>query len=129
MDGFTDAPAPGPDPEAPKPEVTPPSDGKMRFPLSKPIKVRGDAHNPTREISVVPVRKPTAGDILAAGNPVIFDPGSNPPRITHDSQKMGEMLFRLTGLIPAELERMEPDDLVSLFWFITPFFIPRPGSV
>lgn len=95
--------------------------------LLVPIPVPGKGG--MREISEVAVRRPTGMDILQVGNPVIFDPVSDPPRITHDHKRMPDMIFRLTSLTPPVLAKMDPQDLVGLFWHITPFFMPPVGRI
>jgi len=89
--------------------------------LAVPITV--PAKGGTKTIDRIVFRRPTGGDILEVGNPVIFDPGR--AQITHDMQRMPLMIFRLSGVQPPVLAKMDPRDLVDCMWAITPFFIPR----
>ena len=121
-DGFSDLPpeqaAPAAAPATPdaQPPAPPNTDiFRLQVPFDSPRLGR---------VTEIPVRRPTAADILYVGNPVILNPMVDPPSITHDPRLMAPMIFRLTKLSPPELEKMDPRDLVGLFWFISPFLIP-----
>lgn len=90
--------------------------------LAKPIPVFKD------KVAEIKFRKPTGGDIIRIGNPVQFDPISNPPRISHDAGKMTAMMARLSGFPSSSFDFMEPQDWVSCAWALTPFFMPTPGK-
>lgn len=91
--------------------------------LTTPIQAHGD------DVPVLNFRKPTARDILTIGNPVIFEPASDPPKITHDERKMTAMLSALAGVPPSSILQLEPEDWVSAAWGVSPFFLPRPGTI
>ena len=69
-DDFVDAPTPDAVPSAPPSAAN--SDVLPPFTLGTPIAVPGKPG----KVDQIKVRKPTAGDILTVGNPVIFDPVS-----------------------------------------------------
>ena len=48
-------------------------------------------------------REPTARDLLSVGNPVIFDPISDPPKIMHDEKRMNAMLSLLADVPPSSI--------------------------
>lgn len=89
--------------------------------LSKPINSFGE------EISVLKLRRPTGADLIRIGNPVIFDPITDPPRIVHDWSKMPSMLMRLSGVPTSSFEQVDPRDLTAAAWAITNYFLPTPG--
>ncbi|KWV48039.1 hypothetical protein AS156_19205 [Bradyrhizobium macuxiense] len=90
----------------------------IEFTLSTPIIAYGE------EISVLKIRKPTGADLVSVGNPVEFSPFTSPPTVKHDYQKMTEMVARLANVPSSSLQKLDPTDLVSLAWAVTPFFIP-----
>ena len=95
--------------------------------LSKPIKAYD------KIIKTLTMRQPTGADLLAVGNPVIFDPGMNADGkvgITHDMLRVQKMIARLaTPQIPSgSIEQMTPGDITACAWAITPFFIPNAGT-
>lgn len=90
--------------------------------LSAPIKAY------TETVSVLKMRKPTGADLLRVGNPVDFDPISEPPKISHNMQRVQMMVARLANIPSGSLERMTPRDLVACAWAITPFFLPPVGT-
>lgn len=100
------------------------ADTRLRFFLSKPIEVPGTKEDPKTKLTEVVFRDPSGADLLAVGNPVIFDPVSNPPRVTHDPEKMAMMIWRLSGVTPGQQGQMAPQDWVGCAWLLTPFFVP-----
>jgi len=92
---------------------------RRKFVLSKPIMVFDE------EVSELNWREPNGTDFVKIGNPVKFQPFTSPVSIEHDMQKMIAMLSRLTGAPSSSLERLSPNDLATLAWEVTPFFIPR----
>jgi len=90
--------------------------------LSAPIKSYGE------EVSVIKMRMPTTGDITRIGNPVEFDPISDPPKITHNMQRMLAMVARLSSIPTGSLEKMRIQDWVACCWAVTPFCLPHPGQ-
>jgi hypothetical protein len=58
--------------------------------------------------------------LIRVGNPVDWDPFSDPPRISHDMPKMIKMIARLTGLSSISLDLLAPQDLVSASWALSP---------
>jgi len=115
------APAAAPTTAAEAPAV--PEDTSISVTLSKPIPVYAE------KVSVIKFRKPNGGDIIRVGNPVLFDPISDPPRISHDAARMTAMMARLANIPTSSFDFMDPQDLVSCFWSLTPFFMPAPGKV
>jgi hypothetical protein len=91
--------------------------------LSRAIEAHGET------VSVLIFREPTARDLLQIGNPVIFDPISDPPRVTHDERKMHAMLSLLGNVPPSSIAQLSPRDWVSCAWGLTPFFVPVPGKI
>lgn len=99
-------------------EETAVAEEKIRIPLSKPIPVYD------KTVSEIVLRHPTAADIVAVGNPVEFDPLSEPVRIVHDAKKMTAMITRLSNVPSSSLERLDPRDWVAIAWAVSPFFLP-----
>ena len=91
----------------------------IRFPLSKPILAYG------KEISVLEMSRPTGADLVRVGNPVIFTPFTDPPRVEHDIAKVIAMVARLAKVPSPSLEALDSEDLIGLAWAISPFFMPR----
>jgi hypothetical protein len=98
-----------------------PSEQFVEVKLSTPINSFGE------EISVLKFRRPTGADLIRVGNPVIFDPITDPPRITHDMPKMVQMLVRLSGVPSSSFDHVDPRDLTAAAWAVTNFFLPTPG--
>lgn len=90
----------------------------IEFPLRKPLKAYGE------EVSVLKIRKPTGADLLRVGNPVKFYPFAKPPLVEHDMPRMIEMVARLSNVPSSSLEQLDPDELTTLAWHVSPFFIP-----
>ena len=108
----------------PESTTTPPAeaDGSVSVELKNPIR----AYNDT--LSAIKFRKPTGGDMMRIGNPVDFDPISDPPKISHNNH-MVPMLARLANIPTSSFENMDTQDLVACYWAVTPFFMPTPGRV
>jgi len=90
--------------------------------LSTPIKSYGE------DVAVLKMRLPTGADLLRVGNPVDFDPISDPPKISHNMQRVQAMVARLANIPSGSIEKMSTQDLVACAWAITPHFLPRPGQ-
>jgi tail assembly chaperone E/41/14-like protein len=90
------------------------------WPLNKPIKSYGE------EITAITMRRPNGHDLLIVGNPVLYYPHVDPPRVEHDFPKVVTMVARLSEpKIPTtSLAELDPLDIVGLAWAISPFFIP-----
>ena len=91
--------------------------------LTRPIEAHGNT------VTVLTFREPTARDLLAVGNPVIFDPISEPPKILHDEKRMNAMMSMLAAVPPSSIATMHPRDWVTCAWGLTPFFVPVPGKI
>lgn len=102
-------------------EVRPPDERKHI--LQKPVMAYG------RELTELVFREPTGMDILKHGNPVVFDPLTTPPKITHDWPRMVPMLSDLAKVPMSTISQLHPQDLVACAWIVTPFFMPVPGSL
>ena len=89
------------------------------FVLQKPIRAYDEM------VSVLKLRKPTGADLIRVGNPVIFSPFADPPRIEHDMSKVVAMVARLANVPSSSLEALDPQELTSLAWAISPFFVPK----
>eukprot|EP01037_Dinobryon_pediforme_P017837 gene17837-18065_t len=76
------------------------------------------------KVDTLTLREPTGGDIMAIGNPVEFDPISDPPRIKIDDTRMGNMIARLANVPPSSLRSMVPKDMINLGWILSNFFMP-----
>jgi hypothetical protein len=90
--------------------------------LSTPIKAYGD------ELSVIKMRKPTAGDGIRVGNPVDFIPFTNPPSVRFNMPILQAMIAHLARIPSGSIEKMAPNDLISCGWILAPFFLPNPGT-
>jgi hypothetical protein len=92
----------------------------IEYTLSEPIPAYGE------QVSVIKMRKPTGGDLIRIGNPVIFYPHIEPPKVEHDMPKMVAMIARLSGVPTSSLDRLTTGDLLGIAWTLSPFFIPAP---
>lgn len=95
----------------------PVADPVATFALEQPIQAFGV------EIHEIAVRAPTAGDLFAAGNPVVsFDSDTGAYRF--DERKAMAMMSRLSN-IPYEgsLDRLSAEDAVYCWEGIGPFFV------
>lgn len=81
------------------------------------------------EITELRFREPKGADISIVGVPAILDGASDPPRILHDGEKMTLMIARLSGHSPGTIGKLSGTDWASCAWLITPFFMPRPGTI
>lgn len=104
-----------------KPDA-PAGDDVIVFMLRKPIQAFDE------KLAELRFRRPTGRDLIQIGNPVLFDPVSEPPRIQHDMPRVVAMLARLAEVPASSIEKLEPEDLVDAAWAVTPFFIPRLGA-
>ena len=88
----------------PLPEETPTPIPGYTIELSKPIEAHG------QQITKLVFREPTGRDLLNVGNPVIFDPISDPPKVVHDERREtagpGE-IRRLSQRLRIEVEAMK----------------------
>jgi hypothetical protein len=91
--------------------------------LTRPIEAHG------QQITKHVFREPTGRDLLNVGNPVVFDPISDPPKVVHDERRMNAMLSLLAGVPPSSVLMLTPRDWITCAWGITPFFMPWPGKV
>jgi hypothetical protein len=108
-------PLPEEKPDAPLPAYT--------LELSRPVEAHG------QQVSTLVFREPTGRDLLNVGNPVIFDPISDPPKIIHDERRMNAMMSALAGVPPSSIMAMSPRDWITAAWGLTPFFVPVPGKI
>jgi tail assembly chaperone E/41/14-like protein len=93
-------------------------DSGFEFELSKPIVAFSN------EVKVLKIRRPTGADLIRIGNPVIFTPYLDPPRIEHDMGKVVAMVAALSNTPSPSLAALDPADLIGLAWAISPFFMP-----
>lgn len=100
-----------------KPEEEPlPEKPALIYELREPIKSYGE------EVSVIEMRAPNGGDLLAVGNPVIFFPQTDPIKIEHDYPKVLSMVSRLANIPSSSLAKMDVRDIIGISWAVTPFF-------
>ena len=76
------------------------------------------------EVKVLKMRRPIGADLIRVGNPVIFYPHTEPPKIEHDMIKMQLMIARLSNIPSASIEKIGTRDLLGIAWMLSPFFIP-----
>ena len=93
-------------------------DGKLILSLNKSIMTEDG------EMKSITLREPTGADQMACGNPVIFNPMSDPPSVQIKDREMGAMLSRLSNLSPVAIGRMSPKDMTMAGWALVPFFVP-----
>jgi hypothetical protein len=98
-------------------DVAPVAD-RATFKLSKPMAAMG------RQISELSLRAPLGSDLLQVGNPVVFYPYEDPPKVEHNMAKMVAMAARLSGQPSSSVAKIETDDLIKLTWMLSPFFVP-----
>ncbi len=114
--------------DSPAPEPVKPPEEPIEDPNVITIKLSQPIPGFDGNISELRIKKPTGADLIRIGNPVNFDPISDPPRISHDMPKMIKMISRLTGLSSISLDLMAPQDLINASWALSPFFLPPPGQ-
>lgn len=107
----------------PKPESDAPTDEAITVTLSRPIPVFDE------KVLSLKFRRPTAADIIQIGNPVMFDPISDPPKVEHHAPRMTAMMARLSGVPASSLAKMETEDWIACAWELSPFFIPRRAMI
>lgn len=90
----------------------------MEYPLTKPIIAYGE------EVNIIRMRAPDGEDLLEVGNPVIFYPHVEPPRVEHDMGRVIMMVARLAKIPSSSLKKLDTQDLTGLAWTISPFFTP-----
>lgn len=90
----------------------------VMYPLSSPIRAYGE------EVTVIKLRKPSGRDLLEVGNPVIFYPHVEPPRIEHHMDRVIAMAARTSdpSIPSSSLMEMDPQDMVGLAWAMSQFF-------
>ncbi|MFS8051582.1 phage tail assembly protein [Rhizobium sp. BR 317] len=93
-------------------------DGKLDFPFDYEIEAHGE------KVKKLVLREPQGADVIAVGNPVQFDPISDPPRVLVDDKRMATMISRLAAVPPSTVAQLKPKDLISLGWQLTGFFMP-----
>lgn len=100
------------------------SDGSVRMPLSRPLKVPGKSG--IEETSALTFREPTAMDIEECGGaPVILDiNGAGLLSPSFDGRKMNLMLARLSGVPLPFIQKMRGNDWTNCAWAVAPFFVP-----
>jgi hypothetical protein len=77
------------------------------------------------EVKELKFREPTAGDIDRAGNPVLLDMFSDPPKITFDAKAMTTMMAALAAVPPSTIKQMHPKDWNTAAWQLAGFFMPE----
>lgn len=92
--------------------------GKLKFPFDYEIEAHGE------QVKEFTLREPTGADVIAVGNPIQFDPISDPPRVLVDDKRMAAMISRLADVPPSSVAKLKPKDLISLGWLLTSFFVP-----
>jgi hypothetical protein len=93
-------------------------DGKYLFDLTRPIFTEDG------EQKSLTFREPNGADIMAIGNPVKFNPISNPPVCEIKDDIMGQMIARCANITPVFLGKMTPKDMINAGWVLAPFFMP-----
>jgi Phage tail assembly chaperone proteins, E, or 41 or 14 len=105
-----------------KPEEEEQTSG-FTYTLEKPIEAHGE------EVKTLKFREPTARDMMDCGNPVNFDPISDPPKITFDNRSMALMMSRLSGVPTSSIGQLQTRDFTGICWNLAPFFVPVPGTI
>jgi len=77
------------------------------------------------EVKELKFREPTAGDIDRAGNPVLLDMFSDPPKITFDAKAMTTMMSALAAVPPSTIKQMHPKDWNTAAWQLAGYFMPE----
>ena len=99
------------------------ADENITLTLRTPIQAHGE------EISELTFRPPTSQDLIDIGSPVKLDMASDPPAISHDERRFAQMMARLAAVPPSSIAKMHHSDFISAEWLLSPFFIPRPGTI
>jgi hypothetical protein len=77
------------------------------------------------EVKELKFREPTAGDIDRAGNPVLLDMFSDPPKITFDAKAMTSMMAALAAVPPSTIKQMHTKDWNTAAWQLAGYFMPE----
>lgn len=98
-----------------EPKENPPRD--LQFSLEKPVRANGE------DLTVIHMRKPTAGDLIRVGSPVTlnYDEMHKP---VFDFAKLQAMIVRLADIPSAAIEQMSTRDLIGIGVLLSPFFYP-----
>jgi len=75
------------------------------------------------EVKVIRMRKPNGGDLIRAGNPLIFYPHCEPVKFEHDYAKLAVMIARLSDVPSSSLSNLSSEDMAGLAWTLSPFFM------
>src|SRR6516162_5552805 len=105
--------------EGKKPEAPKALNGATIVTLRKPVIANGE------EVKELSFREPTAGDIDRAGNPVLLDMCSDPPKITFDAKAMTAMMAALATVRPSTIKQMHPKDWNTAALQLAGFFMPE----
>lgn len=103
-------------------EATEISPGALSITLRRPIKSYGD------EVSVLIFREPSAADIVACGDPVLFDFSVEPPRTIFEPKAMSAMIATLATVPMSSVAKMHPKDWKNAAWTLAGFFTPDLGG-
>jgi hypothetical protein len=94
-------------------------DGKYTFQLRKPIQNAAG-----EQIKELTFREPTGGDMIEAGNPVIFNAFGEETTVSFNEKKLGAMISRLSNQPPSTIKNMSPKDFIDVGWLLASFFMP-----
>ncbi|MGF7051892.1 hypothetical protein GGC47_001057 [Bosea sp. OAE752] len=95
----------------------------VTFKLREPIPAHGE------DLSELKFRAPTSQDIIDIGSPIRLDMASEPPGVEHNEKRMAQMMARLAAVPPSSITKLHHSDFLELEWLLTPFFIPKPGTI
>lgn len=84
----------------------------------KNIRAHGD------QIGELTFRAPTGADMIAVGNPVLWDPSGD---IEFDTRKLANMMSRLASVPTSAISEMDPRDTMTVAWMLARFFVPSFG--
>jgi hypothetical protein len=99
------------------------ADDKITIVLREPIQAHGE------DAAELSFRPPTSQDLIDIGSPVRLDLASEPPGIIHDERRFAQMMARLAAVPPSSIAKMHHLDFQEAEWMLTPFFVPRPGTI
>lgn len=119
-EGFVGEEPPAEEQPLPKPKALAVSPWPVKVQLlHKPIRVNGEL---VKELSF---REPTGGDINRYGNPVHVD-YSGEARV--EVSAMRHMMAALAGVLPPDIDTLDPRDWNSCAYRLRGFFLPDPTA-
>lgn len=73
-------------------------------------------------------REPNAKDFIVTGIPCEVIPTAESFSVKFHPEAMTAFMSRLTGRLPADIQRLHPSDWMAGAYAVVPFFVPNLGQ-